>query len=82
MVMPVNAVLFRKEGSQVGVVDDGGIVHLKGVTFGQDYGTTLEVTSGVTAADKIIVNPSDSLADGAKVDVAKPAPSASPATGK
>ncbi len=70
MVIPVNTVLFRKEGSQVGVVGQDGIVHLKSVSFGQDYGTTLEVTSGVTAADRIIVNPSDSLADGQKVEVA------------
>ena len=79
MVIPVNTILFRKEGSQVGVVDQNGIVHLKNVTFGQDYGTTLEVTSGITAADRIVVNPSDSLADGAKVEVAQSAPSASPA---
>ncbi len=79
LVIPVNTVLFRKEGSQVGVVDESGIVHLKNVTFGQDYGTTLEVTSGVTAADRIVVNPSDSLADGAKVEVAKPAASPAPA---
>ena len=69
MVIPVNTVLFRKEGSQVGVVDQEGMVHLKSVTFGQDYGTTLEVTSGVTPEDRIVVNPSDSLADGTKVEV-------------
>ena len=82
MTVPVNTVLFRKEGTQVGVVDASGIVHLKNVTVGQDYGTTLEVTSGVTAEDRFVVNPSDSLADGAKVEVAKPTPAASPAPGK
>ena len=74
LVIPVNTLLFRKEGSQVGVVDQNGIVHLKNVTFGQDYGTTLEVTGGVTAADQIVVNPSDSLADGQKVEVQTPKP--------
>ena len=79
MTLPVNAVLFRKEGSQVGVVDANGIVHLRSVTFGQDYGTSLEVTSGVLPTDAIIVNPSDSLADGAKVEVGKTLPAGSPA---
>ena len=67
-VIPVNTLLFRSEGSQVAAVDDKGVVHLRRVTIGQDYGTSLEVTSGVTKADRVIVNPSDSLADGTKVD--------------
>ena len=80
MTVPVNTVLFRKEGTQVGVVGSDGVVHLKNVTVGQDYGTSLEVINGITPADQIVLNPSDSLADGAKVEVATPAPA--PAAGK
>ncbi len=72
--MPVNTLLFRKEGLQVATVDGNGIVHLKKVTIGQDFGSTLEVTSGVTKEDRIVVNPSDSLQDGAKVEASEPAP--------
>lgn len=70
MVIPVNALIFRKEGAQVAVVGADGIVHLKTVTIGQDYGTTLEVTSGVTPDQQLVINPSDSLAEGTKVQVA------------
>ena len=70
MVVPVNTLIFRSEGTQVAVVGSDGVVHLKNVTVGQDYGTSLEITSGITCADRIVVNPSDSLADGAKVQVA------------
>ena len=66
-VIPVNALIFRSAGSQVAIVDGQGVVHLKNVTIGQDYGTSLEITDGVTKADSIVINPSDSLADGAKV---------------
>jgi len=76
MTVPVNTVLFRKEGTQVGVVDGNGIVHLKNVVLGQDYGTRLEVTSGLTTSDRLIVNPSDSLAEGAEVEVVAPATAA------
>ena len=69
VVIPVNAMLFRKEGTQVGVVDDAGTVHLKTITIARDFGTTVAVASGLTANDRVIVNPSDSLADGAKVQV-------------
>ena len=72
MVVPVNTLIFRSQGTQVGVVDASGVVHLQSVTIGQDYGTSLEVTSGISPADSIIVNPSDSLADGTKVQVATP----------
>jgi RND family efflux transporter MFP subunit len=71
MVIPVNTLIFRSQGTQVAVVGKDGVVHLTNVTIGQDYGTSLEVTNGITPADSIIVNPSDSLADGAKVQVAK-----------
>ena len=73
-VIPVNALLFRKEGPQVAVVDAGGTVHLKKITIGRDFGSTLEVTSGATKEDRVVVNPSDSLQDGAKVDASEEAP--------
>lgn len=69
VVVPVNAMLFRKEGPQVGTVDDAGTVHLKTITIARDFGTTVAVASGLAANDRVIVNPSDSLADGAKVQV-------------
>ena len=67
-VVPVNTLLFRKEGLQVATVDDSGTIRLKNITIGRDFGTSLEVTSGVTRDDRIVVNPSDSLQDGAKVE--------------
>lgn len=71
VVIPVNTVLFRSQGTQVGVVDDSGTVHLKNVTVGHDFGTSFEITKGISASDRLIVNPSDSLMDGAKVEVAR-----------
>ena len=51
------------------------MVHLRKVTIGQDFGTTLEVTEGVTKEDRIVVNPSDSLQDGTKVEASEAPPS-------
>ena len=50
---------------------DDGKVHLKPVTIGKDYGTDVEVLSGLDAKDSIILNPSDSLEEGQAVNVAK-----------
>jgi RND family efflux transporter MFP subunit len=63
-----NALLFRSEGLRAGVVRNGHVV-LTPITIGQDYGSTVEVLSGLTPSDAVIVNPSDSLADGSTVRV-------------
>jgi len=75
LTVPGNALLFRAEGPQVGVVQPDGKVELRRVKLGGDFGSTVEILSGVTPTDRVILNPSDSLADGATVRVAEPAKS-------
>jgi multidrug efflux pump subunit AcrA (membrane-fusion protein) len=72
VVVPVNTLLFRNEqGVQVGLIDSNGIVRLAKVTVGRDYGTTVEIVHGLSETDNVIINPSDSLEPGIKVQVAK-----------
>lgn len=68
LTIPSNALLFRSEGLRVGVVRNSHVALLP-ITIGQDYGDAVEVVSGLTARDSVIVNPSDSLANGAPVQV-------------
>ena len=68
VTIPSNALLFRSEGLRVGVVRKGH-VELTPISIGQDYGSTVEVLSGLSAHDSVIVNPSDSLANGAAVQL-------------
>ena len=70
VTIPVNAMLFRRQGAQVAVVDANGKVQLRHITIGRDYGTTLEIVGGVSVNDRVIVNPSDSVEDGQQVNVA------------
>jgi RND family efflux transporter MFP subunit len=67
--LPVNALLFRAEGPRAAVVDAKGRVHLTPVTIGRDFGNTVEILTGLQAADQIVLNPMDSLEDGAVVQV-------------
>jgi RND family efflux transporter MFP subunit len=70
LVIPGNALIFRAQGTQVGVVDtDTDTVHLKDIKIGRDFGTKLEVVDGLNESDSVILNPSDSLTDGAKVQI-------------
>lgn len=70
--VPVNAVLFHTAGLQVAAVDAQQRVHLKNITEGRDFGTEIEVLSGVTAEDALIINPPDSTSEGMQVRVLQP----------
>jgi RND family efflux transporter MFP subunit len=69
LTVPVNALLFRSEGLRAVTVDANHRMHLRPLTIGRDYGTTLEVLQGIEAGDWIVLNPADSLDDGAEVHV-------------
>ncbi|MFY9842030.1 MAG: efflux RND transporter periplasmic adaptor subunit [Terriglobales bacterium] len=73
ITIPVNAMLFRADGAQVAVVDNDNAVHLRPINIGRDFGATLEILGGLEVSDRIIINPSDSIEEGQKVHVAKPA---------
>jgi RND family efflux transporter MFP subunit len=69
LAVPVNALLFRSEGLRAVVVDANHKTHLKSLTIGRDYGTTLEVLQGLDPKDWIVLNPADSLEEGQEVHV-------------
>ncbi len=74
LTIPANALLFRAEGTRVALVDRENKVRLRAVQVGRNYGETVEVLNGVAAADRLVLNPSDSLADGDVVALAKESP--------
>ncbi|HWC19503.1 MAG TPA: efflux RND transporter periplasmic adaptor subunit [Terriglobales bacterium] len=71
LTIPINTLLFGAEGPRAAVVVDKK-VQLRRITIGRDYGSSVEVISGLEPTDEIIVNPADSLEDGQQVNVAAP----------
>jgi RND family efflux transporter MFP subunit len=71
LTLPANTILFRAEGPKVGLVRPDGKVELRSVTLGRDFGQMIEIITGVESKDQVIVNPPDSLADGATVAIAQ-----------
>ena len=67
LTIPANALLFRIEGTMVGVVGADHHVALRKVTMGRDFGQIVEVLSGLTIADRVVINPPDSLVEGSEV---------------
>jgi RND family efflux transporter MFP subunit len=70
--VPGNALLFRAEGPRLAVVDAKGNVQLHKIVIARDLGQSLEIESGIEPGDRIIINPSDSIADGDHVQVTQP----------
>ena len=89
LTLPDNTLIFRGKDLQVAVVDAKGVVQVRNVRVGRDFGIQSEILSGVSESDKVIVNPSDALVTGTTVHVASsaspgqtPAPSASQGANK
>ena len=48
-------------------VDAGGVIHIKPVKLGRDFGKEVEILAGLSDSDHVINNPRDSLVEGLKV---------------
>ncbi|MHB8813369.1 MAG: efflux RND transporter periplasmic adaptor subunit [Steroidobacteraceae bacterium] len=70
-LLPANVLLFRGDGLHVATVGAHDRVMLKPVTIGRDYGSQIEIVSGLSANDRVILSPPDSLENGTAVHVAK-----------
>jgi len=67
--LPVSALLFRPNGVTVAVVDSTDKTSLKTVTVGRDFGTHVEVRTGLAATDRVIDNPGDAISPGEPVQI-------------
>ena len=73
LLLPVSALMFRSEGVRVATVGSGNRAALVAVTLGRDFGTKVEVTSGLSPGTQVIDSPPDSLVEGQSIQIARPA---------
>jgi multidrug efflux pump subunit AcrA (membrane-fusion protein) len=66
-----NTLLFRAEGPRIATVGPDGRAVLHEITLGRDFGTTIEVPTGLAPGDAVILNPPASLETGTLVNVRK-----------
>jgi RND family efflux transporter MFP subunit len=67
--IPVSALIFRADGLQVAILK-GDRIAIVPITVGRDFGSDVEVVSGLSGTEQVVANPPDSLTDGATVRVA------------
>jgi RND family efflux transporter MFP subunit len=62
--IPASALIFGSDGLKIATVDADSKVAVKSVNVGQDSGKQVEITTGLAADDRVIINPWDSIASG------------------
>jgi hypothetical protein len=67
--VPAAALVFQAGGPKVAVVDSDGTVHFRAVTIARDDGDRVELSSGVSDNDRLVLNISNQIVDGEKVRV-------------
>ena len=73
--LPINALLFRPEGTLAAVVGQDNKIDFRKLTIGRDLGNAVEVLDGISADDRIVINPPDALDRGQSVNLATQEPS-------
>ena len=72
-VVPAAALIFRREGMRVATVVNGNLAHMVPVVIGEDDGANVQIITGLSAGDKVIQDPPDSIIEGERVQVVNPA---------
>lgn len=67
-LVPGDALIVKPEGTQVAVVGKDNRVHFRAVEVGRDYGPQIEIRSGLNGGERVVVNPSDDVREGAEIN--------------
>jgi membrane fusion protein (multidrug efflux system) len=68
--IPASALIFNQNGLRVATVGSDDRVLFKTVTIARDLGRDIELASGISADDRIIIAPPDGIAEGDPVHIA------------
>lgn len=71
LIISVSALMFRSQGLRVVTLDAQDRVHLQPITVGRDWGTQIEVLTGLNPETRIVDSPPDSILEGEEVHVAE-----------
>jgi RND family efflux transporter MFP subunit len=66
--MPAAAVVVRNGPRKVAVLDAQHAVHYRDVQLGRDFGDEIEVLTGLSAGDTVVVHPGDDIPEGTVVE--------------
>jgi RND family efflux transporter MFP subunit len=76
--IPASALIFNRNGLRVATVGPDDKIAFKDVKIARDLGRTIELASGVSADDRVVVTPPDGISEGDQVRIAGPTAAAKP----
>jgi hypothetical protein len=72
LIVPDSTLEIGRDGTRVVTLTADNTIAFKTITLGRDFGTTIEITAGLTRDDLLVDNPSLELVEGDKVDPERP----------
>lgn len=74
LLIPATTLVINAQGTRVATVGPDDALRYKEVNLGRDYGQEVEVLNGLDGNDRLILNPTENLVDGVKVEATVAAP--------
>lgn len=71
VLIPGDALVLSSRGPRVAVLDSANRVHFHDVKVGTDYGNEVEIKTGLSSGDLVVMNPGDAVKDGVEVEIRK-----------
>jgi hypothetical protein len=68
LIVPASVLDIGRDGTRVATLLVDHRIAFRKITIGRDFGSTVEVTAGLTSGDLLVDSPSMELVEGAKVD--------------
>lgn len=81
LLIPPNTLQFRQDGPRVAIVGEGDKIALRQVKLGRDLGRAVEVISGLSPKDAVVLNPHDTIEEGERVAKREAPPEPKPQQG-
>jgi membrane fusion protein, multidrug efflux system len=67
LTVPTSALMFEAEGKRVAIVTGDNKIHFQPIVPGSDFGTEIEITSGLKGDERVVSNPGEQLTEGIAV---------------
>ncbi|MDE2578858.1 MAG: efflux RND transporter periplasmic adaptor subunit [Hyphomicrobiales bacterium] len=71
VVIPAEALTFSAQGLRVATLDSESRAHFRKVAIARDFGSTVEISDGLSGGERLVLSPPADLEEGRRVDIAQ-----------
>ena len=67
LIVPGAAIVVRNGQNSVATVSDDGVIHMRTIVLGRDYGEQTEILSGLREGEAVVLDVTDEVVEGTKI---------------